>query len=154
MRPPDGKRDAAYSAALLTLRTRMALSRAELANSVGVSRQAVGEWEKGLCYPKPEHLKALIALAVKSQAFASENEAEEIRLLWKAAHQKLPLDERWLSALLEHSPFEGPHIVSPSVEETSITVNWEQRSSGGSHSDHRLTPQPLQSGPYVDWGDA
>jgi len=98
----------------------MALSRAELANYVGVSRQAVGDWESGLSYPKTEHLKALIALAAQKQAFASENEASEIRLLWKAAHQKIPLDEHWLSALL----------------------------------DHRLTPQPLQSGPQVDWGDS
>ena len=158
MRLPDGKRDSAYGVALLTLRTRMALSRAELANSMGVSRQAVGEWERGRGYPKTEHLKALIALVVKSQAFAAENEAEEIRLLWNVAHLKMPIDERWLSALLEHSPSLERSLGTPPVKETRIsapiTVNREQRSSGSSRHDQRLTPHPLQSGPLVDWGDA
>jgi WD40 repeat protein/DNA-binding XRE family transcriptional regulator len=143
---------------MLTLRTNMALSRTELANSVGVSRQAVREWETGGSYPKVEHLKALIALAVQKQVFAAGNEAEEIRLLWKAAHQKVLLNERWLSALLVHSPSVNRSQGTPPVEATRtdapITVHGEQSSSGGSYHDHRLTPQPLQSKPHVDWGDA
>jgi DNA-binding XRE family transcriptional regulator len=95
MRPSCDEPDAVYGAAMLTLRINMALSRVELAHSVGVSRQAVGEWERGCSYPKAEHLQTLIALAVQKQAFAVGPVAEEIRQLWKVAHQKLPLDERW-----------------------------------------------------------
>src|SRR5690348_9025180 len=88
MRPPCGEPDAVYGAAMLKLRTNMTLSRTELANCVGVSRQAVREWETGNSYPKVEHLKALIALAVQKHVWASGSEAAEIRLLWKVAHQK------------------------------------------------------------------
>jgi WD domain, G-beta repeat/NB-ARC domain len=37
---------------------------------------------------------------VQLQVFAAGREAEEIRALWRAAHQKLLLDEDWLHALL------------------------------------------------------
>ncbi len=138
------KRDAAYGAAMLTLRTTIALSRAELANYLGVSREAVGGWETGRSYPKAEHLKELIALAVQKQAFTTENAAEEIRVLWKVAHQKEPLDERWLSALLSGRPH--LYIVPKPVEETTIvgTVPYAR-------------PPTIAQGtplPRVDWGDA
>jgi len=37
-----------------------------------------------------------------------QSDAEEIRALWKAAHQKIFLDERWLASLLKHS--HTPHL--------------------------------------------
>ncbi len=52
-------------------------------------------------YPKAKHLKQLIALGVELQAFPDGREAEEIRALRQAAHQKMLLDERWLTALLD-----------------------------------------------------
>src|SRR5260221_7547711 len=85
---------------MLTLRTSIALTQAGLADLLAVSRRAVGEWEAGSSYPKAEHLKQLIALGVQQQAFPAGREAEEIRALWHAAHQKLLLDEAWLAALL------------------------------------------------------
>lgn len=97
------ERDYAFGAAMLTLRTAIGLTQKGLANLLGISRRAVGEWETGNSYPKVEHLKQVIALAVKLQAFPVGNEAPEIRKLWKAAHQKVLLDERWLFALLEQT---------------------------------------------------
>ena len=39
-------------------------------------------------------------LGVELRVFAAGREAEEIRALWRAAHQKVLLDEQWLQGLL------------------------------------------------------
>src|SRR5438874_13741434 len=91
-----GERDYAFGQAMLSLRTAIGLTQAGLAEFLGVSRKAVGGWESGGSYPKAEHLKALLTLAVRQQAFPPGREAEEIRAFWQAAHQKVLLDERWL----------------------------------------------------------
>src|SRR5712692_2324743 len=96
-------RDYAFGQAMLTLRITIGLTQAGLAKHLGISRKAVGEWEAGLTYPKAEHLKALIALAVEQQAFPADREEAEIRTLWQAARQKVLLDEAWLAALLPHA---------------------------------------------------
>src|SRR5260370_35903160 len=95
-----GERDYAFGQMMLTLRTHIGLTQAGLAELLGVSRRAVSEWETGSTYPKAEHLKQLIALGVQQQAFPVGREAEEIRALWLAAHQKVRFDEAWLAALL------------------------------------------------------
>jgi len=95
-----GERDYAFGQMILTLRTNIGLTQAGLAELLHVSRRAVAEWEAGSAYPKAEHLKAFLALCVQQQAFPAGREAEEIRALWHAAHQKLLLDESWLAALL------------------------------------------------------
>ena len=100
MKTVQGERDYAYGAAMLTLRTKISLTQTKLADRLGIARLAVCRWEAGSAYPKPEHLKALIALAVQHQAFPTGSEAGEIRQLWKIAHQKVLLDEHWLGALL------------------------------------------------------
>jgi transcriptional regulator with XRE-family HTH domain len=109
-----GERDYAFGQAMLTLRTSVGLTQAGLADLLGVSRRAVGEWEAGSSYPKAEHLKHLIELAVKQQAFPTGQEAEEIRALWQAARQKVLLDEQWLATLLnQRDPAWGqviPHL--------------------------------------------
>jgi transcriptional regulator with XRE-family HTH domain len=61
------ERDYAFGQAMLTLRTTIGLTQAGLAKRLRISRKAVGEWEAGLTYPKAEHLKAFIALAVEHQ---------------------------------------------------------------------------------------
>ena len=94
------ERDYAFGQLMLTLRTSIGLTQAGLADRLGVSRRAVAEWEAGSTYPKAERLKQLIELGVQQQAFPAGREAEEIRALWKAAHQKVLLDEPWLAALL------------------------------------------------------
>src|SRR2546421_6830821 len=129
-----GERDYAFGQAMLSLRTDIGLTQAGLADLLSVSRRAVGEWEAGSSYPKAEHLKALLTLAVKQQAFPAGREEEEIRALWKAARQKVLLDEQWLSTLLGRS---GPSLelvaprpsvpAQPPVAARAVTgprVNW------------------------------
>jgi transcriptional regulator with XRE-family HTH domain len=134
-----GERDYAFGQMMLTLRTSIGLTQAGLADLLGVSRRAVAEWEAGSSYPKAEHLKQLIVLGMRASAFPAGREVEEIRALWRAAHQKVLLDESWLVALLsqQHPPLApmGPLA----VEQTSGT-------------DQVIAPPAL--GPRVDWGDA
>src|SRR5215472_12959750 len=95
------ERNYEYGEAMLKLRNALNLTQGGLGKLVGVSRRSVAEWEAGCSYPKTERLKALIELAVQHQAFSTGSESEEIRQLWKVAHQKVLLDEDWLSALLD-----------------------------------------------------
>src|SRR5260370_7118502 len=89
---------------MLTLRTAIGLTQAGLAERLGASRRAVAEWEGGLSYPKAERLKQFITLGVRASAFPAGREAEEIRALWKAAHQKVLLDEPCLAPLPRPPP--------------------------------------------------
>ncbi|HEX6551595.1 MAG TPA: NB-ARC domain-containing protein, partial [Ktedonobacteraceae bacterium] len=130
-------RDYAFGQAILTLRTMIGLTQTGLAEHLGVSRKAVGEWEGGLNYPQAEHLRAFIALAVEKQAFPAGREAEEIRALWQAARQKVLLDEAWLGTLL------------PRAEMTPISQPTEETIGAAS-----VLAPPVRSGPRVDWGDA
>ncbi|HEX6551505.1 MAG TPA: helix-turn-helix transcriptional regulator, partial [Ktedonobacteraceae bacterium] len=95
-----GERDYAFGQRMLRLRTSIGLTQAGLADLLGVSRQAVVEWESGSSYPKAERLKALLALGVQQQVWEAGREEEEIRAFWRAAHQKALLDESWLHELL------------------------------------------------------
>ncbi|MFL5589781.1 MAG: NB-ARC domain-containing protein [Ktedonobacteraceae bacterium] len=99
-----GKRDYAFGQAMVKLRTAMNLTQMKLAQLLGVSRGAVVGWEAGSSYPKAERLKPFIALCMQQQTFAAGHEEEEIHALWQAAHQKVRLDEPWLSSLLGESP--------------------------------------------------
>src|SRR6266702_2221646 len=94
------ERDYAFGQLMLTLRTTIGLTQAGLADRLGVSRRAVAEWEAGSSYPKAERLRQLIELGVQLQVFPAGREAEEIRALWRAAHQKVLLDEAWLHDLV------------------------------------------------------
>jgi len=134
-----GERDYAFGQVMLTLRTHIGLTQAGLAERLGISRRAVAEWEAGSSYPKADRLKQLIALAVQQQAFVVGREAEEIRALWKAAHQKVLLDEPWLQGLLgtRRPPLT---LVAP-------------RSVEGTHIGEQALPKRA-SGPRVDWGEA
>ena len=72
-----GERDSAFGQMMLTLRTSLGLTQAQLDERLGVSRRAVAEWEEGGNYPKAEHLKELITLGVRASAFPAGREAEE-----------------------------------------------------------------------------
>src|SRR4051794_2876261 len=106
---PDHEPDFAFGQVMLTLRTAIGLTQVGLAEYLGVSRRAVGDWEAGNSYPKVGHLKEFITLAVQQQAFAAGREGEEIRALWRAAHQKVPLAEAWLAALGQLPPPADAH---------------------------------------------
>src|SRR6266516_1297507 len=134
-----GERDYAFGQAMLSLRTVLGLTQAGLAEHLGISRRAVGEWEAGSSYPKADHLKEVIALGVQQHAFAAGREAEEIRAFWQAARQKVLLDETWLATLLSQ---QRPPLAL--VEPLPV-----EQSSG---TDHRNAP--AGGGSRVDWGDA
>src|SRR5256884_117363 len=107
------ERDYAFGQLMLTLRMRLGLTQAGLAERLHVHRRAVAGWEAGSSYSKADHLKELITLGVEQQAFAAGGEEEEIRALWKAAHQKVLLDEAWLRDLLAPP---APIPLSPQAE--------------------------------------
>src|SRR5437588_5510797 len=134
-----GERDYAFGQAMLTLRTAIGLTQAGLAEFLGVSRKAVGGWESGGSYPKASHLKALLTLAVQEGTFPAGREAEEMRAFWKAAHQKVLLDESWLSALLSQHHRPLGHMMPPSIDVT------------GDAPPALAAPA---SGPRVEWGEA
>ena len=85
------ERDYAFGQAMLTLRTNIGLTQAGLADLLGVSRRAAGEWEAGSSYPKAHHLQHVMTLAVQQQAFPPSREAEEIRAYWKYEGNPLAL---------------------------------------------------------------
>src|SRR5689334_12911454 len=135
-RSPYYEPDYAFGQAMLTLRTTLGLTQVSLAHLLGVSRKAVGKWEAGIAYPKTDHLKALLAIALKQQVFTTGHEEEEIRAFWKAAHQKVLLNESWFAALLAQSP--APPAPPP-VEEQRRPVP---------------VPPPSAGEPRIDWGQA
>src|SRR5438132_14005093 len=98
------ERDYAFGRVILTLRTKLGLTQTALADMLGVTRRAVIDWEGGLTYPKADHLKQFVVLAIERQAWPFGREAEEVRALWQAARQKVLLDEAWLDGLLSHIP--------------------------------------------------
>jgi transcriptional regulator with XRE-family HTH domain len=112
-KPLYGERDYTFGQLMLTLRTSIGLTQAGLAERLRVSRRAVAGWEGGLAYPKAEHLKAFLALGVQASAFPVGREEEEIRTFWRAAHQKVLLDEAWLHDLVS-TPVPVP--LSPQTE--------------------------------------
>jgi transcriptional regulator with XRE-family HTH domain len=122
---------------MLRLRMAIGLTQAAMANLLEVSRNAVGGWEVGQSYPKAEHLKAFIALGLQQHLFAAGHEVEEIRELWRAAHQKVLLDERWLHELLNQQ-------TSP-LKEVAV-----EQTPGA----EQVSPPETLSEPQVDWGEA
>src|SRR5437667_282136 len=131
------ERDYAFGQLMLTLRIKLGLTQTELAEVLGVGRRAVIDWEGGLTYPTTDHLKQFVVLAIQRQAFHAGREAEEIRALWQASHQKVLFDEMWLGRLL---PDAGSAPASKQVKEIAVTAHALRSLSGG--------------GPRVDWGDA
>src|SRR6478672_8917388 len=93
------EQDYEFGRLMLTLRSAIGLTQAGLAQYLGVSRRSVGDWEAGNNYPKPDHLKHFIELAVKHELFTADREEAEIRALWRMARQKVLLDEAWLALL-------------------------------------------------------
>src|SRR5437660_11892400 len=116
------EQDYAFGQLMLSLRMQIGLTQAGLAERLHVHRRAVAGWEAGSSYPKAEHLKELITLGVRASAFAAGREEEEIRALWKAAHQKVLLDAAWLRDLLappasvQLFPQAGPPGAQPGAE--------------------------------------
>jgi WD40 repeat protein/transcriptional regulator with XRE-family HTH domain len=153
------ERDYTFGQAMLKLRTSIGLTQAGLADLLGVSRRAVGEWEAGSNYPKAERLQHLIALCVRQHVFAPEREEEEIRALWKTAHQRVLLDEAWLSALLTR-PSAPPAQVEEAGDAAVVRalpaspISLAQASQPGYSALTTGSKALSAGGPRVDWGDA
>src|SRR5260221_3416447 len=109
---------------MLTLRTAIGLTQAELAKFLGVSRRAVGGWESGGSYPKSKHLQQFIALAVQQKAFPAGRETEEIRALWKASRQKVLLDEGWLTSFIAPQPGEEANRIDYIPPSNRVRLDW------------------------------
>ncbi len=109
--PSYREQDQVFGQMMLTFRSRMGVTQAALADVLGVSRRSVADWEAGDKYPKAEHLQAFIGIAFKNRIFHAGQEETEIRALWKAAHQKMLLDESWLVNLLSNG--QAPHVTPP-----------------------------------------
>jgi len=145
------ERDYAFGQAMLSLRTRMGLTQAGLADLLQISRHAVGEWEAGLNYPKAHHLQHFVALCVRASVFAPGREEAEIRALWKTAHQRVFLDEAWLAAMLTR-----PSAPPAPVEEAGEAAVVEASPAPVPLSPSAQTPlvpaftEPAAS-PRVDW---
>ncbi|MFL5592555.1 MAG: NB-ARC domain-containing protein, partial [Ktedonobacteraceae bacterium] len=134
-----GEPDYAFGQLMLTLRTHMGLTQASLAQQLGVSRRAVSTWELGSNYPTSAHLKELIVLGMRASAFPAGREAEEIPALWRTAHQKVLLDEQWLSTLLGRSPPSRSLVARLSVAQVPAQP---------------AVPVRQALGPRVEWGEA
>src|SRR6478672_3235031 len=137
------ERDYAFAQLVLTLRTAIGLTQAGLAERLGISRRAVAAWEGGLSYPRADRLKQLITLGVQQQAFPAGREAEEIRALWKAAHQKVLLDGSWLAALLGRP--------RPAL---TLLPTWPSVPFEGPQQGEQISAAQPAAEPRVDWGEA
>lgn len=113
------ERDYAFGQTILAVRTRVGLTQAELAKILGVSRKAIGDWERGSSYPQATHLKQFIALAIHHRAFPDGRVVEGVRAMWESAHQKVLIDETWLTTLLP--PLEISLSLQP-VKETTASA--------------------------------
>ncbi len=153
------ERDYPFGQAMFKLRTSMGLTQAGLADLLGVSRRAIGEWEGGLNYPKAEHFKHFLELCVQQHVFAPGREEEEIRALWKTAHQRVLIDEAWLADVLTQqstppSPVEEAGSAAVVTTPPASPINLVQASHPGYSSSPAGSRVPSARGPRLDWGDA
>ncbi len=133
------KQDYVFGQAMLNLRTSIGLTQAGLAELLGVSRKAIGRWEAGSSYPKAEHLKTLLAFAVKQHIFPVGHEEEGIKTFWQAAHQKVLLDKLWLQELLDTQQLQTIYVV-PGSE------------AGIQNVEQAIVQPTIRS--HIDWGAA
>ncbi len=133
------ERDYVFGQRMLTLRTSIGVTQEGLAALLGITRKAISRWEAGETYPKASHLQAILAFALQQRAFPAGQEEETIRAFWRAAHQKVLLDERWLQEVLSQQRPRLTLLTSQIVEEKSNALQALDQS----------VPQPR-----VDWGDA
>jgi DNA-binding XRE family transcriptional regulator len=111
---------------MLTVRTRIGLTQAGLAKTLGVSRTAVGNWERGSSYPHAEHLQQFIALAIQHRAFPVGRVVEEVHAIWQRARQKVLFDEIWLATLLPQSEASLPlQPVKETTAAAALAHRWD-----------------------------
>lgn len=90
---------------LLTLRSRVKLTQAELATRIGLHRRSVQKWESGETYPSADNLRAVIAVLLNLGTFTPGQARAEASALWQSANQETPprlepFDFVWFDQLL------------------------------------------------------
>src|SRR5260221_7313001 len=98
------KGENAFGRSCATLRKRMHLTQRELGRLLGISEQAIGQWERGVRSPTVEHLKRLLALGIQRHAFAPGQEHEEAKQLWLAVGKPADFDAFWMQVQLATPP--------------------------------------------------
>jgi WD40 repeat protein/transcriptional regulator with XRE-family HTH domain len=135
------ERENAFGRSCARLRKHMHLTQRELGRLLGISEQALQQWERGVHSPTVEHLKRLLALALQRHAFAPGQEHEEAQQLWLAAGQPLAdFEVFWMQV----------QLASASAPPALVVLK-----RGAAHSEApRAEHPPLPTSSRFDWGDA
>src|SRR5437588_3394408 len=134
------KGENAFGRSCATLRKRMHLTQRELGRLLGISEQAIGQWERGVRSPTVEHLKRLLALGIQRRAFAPSQEQEEAQQLWLAAGKPADFDAFWMQV----------QLAAPSARSSLVVLKRGAPQSEVTRAEHS---PPLTSS-HFDWGDA
>jgi WD40 repeat protein/transcriptional regulator with XRE-family HTH domain len=134
------ERENAFGRSCARLRKHMHLSQRELGRLLGISEQALQQWERGVHSPTVAHLKRLLALALQRHAFAPGQEHEEAQQLWLAAGQS-PADFEafWMQV----------QLASASAPPALLVLK-----RGAAHSEAPRAQHPPPTSSRFDWGDA
>src|SRR2546421_10758805 len=134
------KGENAFGRSCATLRKRMHLTQRELGRLLGISEQAIQQWERGVRSPTVEHLKRLLALGIQRHAFAPGQEHEEAKQLWLAAGQQADFDAFWMQV----------QLASASASPALVVLK-----RGAAHREApRAEHPPLPTSSRFDWGNA
>src|SRR6266851_2317974 len=134
------KDENAFGRSCATLRKHMHLTQRELGRLLGISEQAIGQWERGVRSPTVEHLKRLLALGIQRHAFAPGQEHEEAQQLWLAAGKPADFDAFWMQV----------QLAAPSALSSLVVLKRGAPQSEVPRAEHS---PPLTSYRF-DWGDA
>jgi WD40 repeat protein/transcriptional regulator with XRE-family HTH domain len=135
----QGERDYGFGQRMLALRTSIGVTQEGLAAFLGVTRKAIGRWEAGETYPNARHLQEMLAFALAQRAFPPGEEEAAIRDFWRAAHQKMLLDEQWLQQVLSRQHPSLTRHTPPVLEEKNQPLP--------------TLDQSVRQ-PRLDWGEA
>jgi len=113
-------KDDRFGLLALTLREKAGLTQTEVAAVLGVSERTIRHWEGGTAFPNAHHMKQLIELYLRHEAFVSGHERDEAKAFWEqaaqsASHHKALFDEAWFDLLLKR------HRASPQHGEPAQT---------------------------------
>ncbi len=135
------ERENAFGRSCARLRKNMHLTQRELGRLLGLSEQALQQWERGVHFPTVEHLKRLLALGLQHHAFAPRQEHEEAQQLWLAAgQQQEDFEAFWMQV----------QLASASAPPALVVLK-----RGAAHSEApRAQHPPLPPSSRFDWGDA
>jgi WD40 repeat protein/transcriptional regulator with XRE-family HTH domain len=134
------KGENAFGRSCATLRKRMQLTQRELGRLLGISEQAIGQWERGVRSPSVAHLQRLLALALQRHAFAPGQEHEEAQQLWLAAGKPADFEAFWMQV----------QLAAPSARSSLVVLKRGAPQSEVPRAEHS---PPLTSS-HFDWGDA